>query len=90
MAPVDPLRESKAAEAGINARTKSPQQIIRARGEDPEEVLLDIQQWQEWLKEYEIEVPEKNSKASANSPSAIDGQKAAKILNLRGENETRR
>lgn len=81
---VDPLREAKAFEAGINARTKSPQQIIRARGGDPEEVLLDIQQWQEWLEEYGIDTPEKNSKALANSPSAIDGQKAAKILNLRG------
>ena len=46
MPSVDPLRDGKADIDAINAKLKSPQQVILARGDDPEEVLM---QWAAWV-----------------------------------------
>ena len=43
---VDPLKEIEAAARGIELGLISPQQIIRERGEDPDEVLEDLADWQ--------------------------------------------
>ena len=42
---VDPLRDGKADIDAINAKLKSPQQVILARGDDPEEVLDQCASW---------------------------------------------
>ncbi|MDL2306636.1 phage portal protein [Desulfovibrio sp. OttesenSCG-928-C06] len=45
MPSVDPLREGKADVDAMTSLTKAPQQVILARGDDPEEV---VQQWAVW------------------------------------------
>jgi lambda family phage portal protein len=42
---VNPLQDEKANTEAINNRTRSPQSIIRERGEDPEVVLSEIEEW---------------------------------------------
>jgi lambda family phage portal protein len=73
MQSVDPLKETKADIDAIHARLKSPQERILARGRDPEEVLKEIRQWQDWMKEYDLEEIEVST-AMQNSPSALDNQ----------------
>ena len=54
---VDPSKEEKANEMALSARTTSPQKIIRERGEDPDDVL---DEWEEWFSQLE----ERNIKPS--------------------------
>ena len=70
---VDPLREAKAAIDMKAALLKSPQELIRARGKDPEEVLKECAQWRDWLDEYDL-TEEEVSTALANNPAAVDDQ----------------
>lgn len=46
---IDPLKEAKGHEANMSLRITSPQKIIRARGDNPDEVLDQWQQWEEKL-----------------------------------------
>lgn len=93
MEPVDPLKESKAGIDQVKSLTKSPQRIIRGRGEDPEEVLKDISQFREMADEYGLKdffdalFEDNISTATANNPAAVtnDQGKAGKIKLLRGE-----
>lgn len=47
---VNPLQDEKANSEAIGNKTKSPQSIIRARGQDPEETLRELQEWHEATK----------------------------------------
>jgi len=71
---VDPLKETKAWISAVEAQIRSPQDIIRASGRDPEAVLQEIQQWQKWREEYGIQDPVMPSTASANNPEAVEEQ----------------
>jgi capsid protein len=82
MESIDPLRESKAWVDSTNANLRSPQEAIRARGKDPEEVLREIQEFREWEKEMGIE-PTDVSKAMANNPAAVEKQKDEKVVKFR-------
>lgn len=67
----DPLREGKAAIDLVANHLNSPQEYIRARGRDPEAVLMEFKQWEDWKKEYDIKDPEKTSTAMQNNPAAV-------------------
>jgi len=75
MASIDPLRETKAHIEAINNNLESPQENIRARGRDPEEVIKEIKQWQEWEEENDLAPAQNTSTALANNPKAVEGQK---------------
>ncbi len=47
---VNPLQDEKANTEAINNRTKSQQSIIREQGNDPEEVIREIEEWNERTK----------------------------------------
>lgn len=47
---MNPLQDEKANSEAISNRTRSPQGIIRERGEDPNEVLREIDEWHEKTK----------------------------------------
>lgn len=70
MESIDPLREIKAEVDAVAANLKSPQEGIRARGRDPQDVLKEIQQWNAWKKEMGI-VDQERSGAMQNNPAAI-------------------
>ena len=69
---IDPLREAKAEIDAVKANLKSPQEGIRARGKDPEAVLKEIKQWNDWKEDYEIIDLEDISTAQANNPAAVE------------------
>jgi lambda family phage portal protein len=95
MEPVDPLKESKAGIDQIKSLSRSPQEIIRARGRDPEDVLKDISEFRALADEYDLKdffdalFTEDPSTAIANNPEAVmndqDQAKAArKVALVRG------
>jgi len=47
---VNPLQDEKANSEAIGNKTKSPQSIIRDRGDDPEETIREIEEWHERTK----------------------------------------
>jgi capsid protein len=55
MPSVDPLRDGKADIDAINAKLKSPQQVILARGDDPEEVLMQHGAWIALCEQYGVD-----------------------------------
>ena len=46
---IDPLREGRARNDAVDMKLESPQEGIVERGRDPEQVLDEIQEWQEML-----------------------------------------
>lgn len=51
---IDPKKEAEGHEANLNLRLTSPQKIIRARGDNPDDILDQWQQWYEHLKSRDI------------------------------------
>lgn len=43
----DPQKEAKANESDLHNQLTSPQRIIAARGDDPDEIAAEIQEWQQ-------------------------------------------
>jgi len=71
----DPLRESKANIDDIAAVLKSPQEIIKARGRDPEAVVKEAAAFKKLCEENGISVADVST-ALANNPAAVTGQDA--------------
>jgi len=87
MPALDPLKESKANRDDITSGLKSPQEIMLARGADPEQVLDDLQEWQRMCQERGLafETTSTTSTALASNPATIlaegeGGQKSLKII----------
>lgn len=78
MEPVDPLRESKAQIDQIGKGLKSPQEIVKARGRDLEDVYREIAAAKKLAEDYDLTF-EEVSTAMANNPAAVAG----------GEDETK-
>lgn len=81
MEPVDPLRESKADRDNIDAGLNSPQRIAARRGVDIEEILDEVAEFQEMVKERGI-VLDGNSTALANNPDALGAGEGKSLSTL--------
>lgn len=69
---VDPLRTSKAHNDEINSYTRSPQEVIRARGGDPDTVLGDIAAWRKKVtEEHGLPLPGAPSTPLKQNPAAL-------------------
>ena len=55
MESIDPLREGRADTDAVTNRLKSPQEILIARGKDPETHLDEIARWEEMLKDRNLD-----------------------------------
>jgi lambda family phage portal protein len=77
--PLDPLREAKANRDDIASGLQSPQRIAARRGEDIEEILDEIGEFQEMVAERGI-VLESTSTALANNPAALGAEEGASSL----------
>ena len=81
----DPLKEGKADIDAIEAGLLAPQDVILARGDDPERVVKKRKEWKELEKQNGVESsPGKVSTATQTNPDALedeeeveDGKKAA-------------
>jgi lambda family phage portal protein len=79
MESTDPLRESKANIDDVAALQRSPQEIIKARGRDPEDVLREIAEFKELCDKYDL-TPADVSTAVANNPAAVADQRTSAAL----------
>ncbi len=73
MESIDPMRETKSNVDEIKQRLRSPQEIIKSRGRDPEAVVAEIAEFDKLCREKGIP-PEWVSTATGNSPSAVSQQ----------------
>ena len=71
---IDPAKEATGHEKRLALRLKSPQQIIRAAGDKPEEVLDQWQRWQEELKKRQLSISEDDSQQQSNEQEASDDE----------------
>lgn len=70
MAPVDPLKEGRAAIDGLKSGLMSPQQHLLDQGMDPDDVLDDLDAW--WTEINSREIPvDQTSKATQTNPAAL-------------------
>jgi len=70
MEAIDPLKESKANIDEMNTGTRSPYEIVKARGRDLEDVYREIKQAKDLAEEYGLSFSEVST-ALANNPAAI-------------------
>ena len=93
MESVDMLRDTKALLDQMKAGLRDPQEIVAARGRDLDEVLDNIQEFVEALKDRGLDFILANiddvSTATANNPAALDaedetmaGSKKGRVLSL--------
>jgi lambda family phage portal protein len=68
---VDPLRTNKAYQDQMNSRVRSPQELIRARGREPREVLQEWAAWMKMLQEEGAPPPVPTSTALKQNPAAM-------------------
>lgn len=68
---VDPLRETKAMIDQIATGTRSPQELIMARGRDPKDVIAELKEWNELLDAAGVRLGQVST-ALANNPAALD------------------
>ncbi|MFH0995789.1 MAG: phage portal protein [Pseudomonadota bacterium] len=74
MESIDPGRETKAFIDQIKARLRSPQEIIRSRGRDPEAVVNEISEFKALCESKGLHMEEVISTAMANNPAAVEMQ----------------
>ena len=85
MESVDPLRESKSRIDEMRAMTRSPQEIVRARGRDLEEVMKEIKAFLEMAEDMDLGhlveaiFSGKISTASANNPAAVENNQKSSL-----------
>jgi len=72
---IDPLRETKSRIDEVAARLRSPQEIIKSRGRDAEDVVKEIAAFKKLCADNDIEMSDVSTSV-ANNPAAVQGQKA--------------
>jgi len=58
MEQIDPLKEFQADLLKMRSGVKSPQEVIKTSGGDPQKVLMEYEQWQEQCEQKELSFPE--------------------------------
>jgi len=76
---IDPLRESKAKIAEVEAGLRAPQETTAERGVDYEEMLRKIKRAREIQKDLKLEFGSPSTSV-ANNPAAVESQKSANNL----------
>lgn len=84
--PLDLLRESRAYTELCASRQWSPQEVIFARGRNPEDVLDECAEWEEEMKKRGLSV-QGTSKALQTNPAAVMETSAAALAAKTAEKE---
>ncbi len=84
MEQLDPLREGRAESDAVKNMLRSPQEVLQARGRDPEQVLDECTEWKEMLEDRGLEVPTSNAPLKTN-PDAVANQGDGRIVPIRRE-----
>jgi lambda family phage portal protein len=75
MEQLDPLREGRAEVDAVNNKLRSPQEVLQARGRDPEQVLDEWAEWKQMVEDKGLELPEAGNSALKSNPDAVANQK---------------
>lgn len=67
---LDPMREGRAEADAVNAKLRSPQEVLQARGRDPEQVLDEWAEWQQMMDDRGLQSVSKQSNLKSN-PAAV-------------------
>lgn len=67
---LDPLKEGRAESDAVKDKLRSPQEVLQARGRDPEQVLDEWAEWQEMLDSRDLEMPGDPAQLQTN-PDAV-------------------
>lgn len=78
--PLDPLKTIDAQTARIAARLTSPQRVIAETGDDPDEIIAELREWQQ---KTEGLAPAVHTPAPAAQPNPDDGQDEGEAKRLR-------
>ena len=78
---LDPLREGRAENDAVNAKLRSPQEVLIRRGRDPEQVLDEWAEWKQMMDDRDLEMPGATAPLKSN-PAAVTTQKS-KILSIK-------
>lgn len=70
---LDPLREGRAESDAVDAKLRSPQEVLHARGRDPEQVLDEWAEWQQMLEDRDLDEPTEQQPLASN-PAAVANQ----------------
>lgn len=70
MEALDPLREGRADADAVEKLLKSPQEVLLARGRDPEQVLDERKEWDDMLADRGL-APGSHLSALASNPAAV-------------------
>lgn len=73
MEQLDPLREGRAESDAVEDKLRSPQEVLQARGRDPEQVLDEWAEWQEMLDDRGLSQDGGEAQLKTN-PDAVSGQ----------------
>ena len=80
MPSVDPLRDGKSDIDAVTAGFKSPQQVILARGGDPEEVVMQRKEWARLCDEHGVDATTGGvNTAMANNPAKLGAEEQLPI-----------
>jgi lambda family phage portal protein len=79
--PIDPLRESKANRDDVEGRLRSPQEIVAKRGRDIEEVLDEVQEFEEMLEERGL-LADAGDVSLASNPAALGAKSNRQLADL--------
>jgi len=77
---LDPLREGRAESDAVDAKLRSPQEVLHARGRDPEQVLDEWEEWQHMLEDRKLDEPKEPAPLASN-PAAV-AQQGNKVLSI--------
>jgi hypothetical protein len=72
----------------VEAKLRSPHEVLQARGRDPEQVLDEWAEWKQMLEERDLADPPEKSQLVTN-PAAVAKQPPSRILALMGGKDGR-
>lgn len=81
MESIDPLRETKAHVDQINSLIRSPQEIVKARGRDWEDVVREISVAKQTAKQLDLDFGD-SSTAVANNPAAVSDDQRSELQDI--------
>jgi capsid protein len=80
---LDPLREGRAENDAVEAKLRSPQEVLHGRGRDPEQVLDEWSEWQQMLEDRGLDDKPEMAPLKSN-PAAVaeQGDDSKKVLKI--------
>jgi len=87
MEQLDPLREGRAEGDAVNQKLRSPQEVLQARGRDPEQVLDEWAEWKQMVEDKGLSLSDDSKAQLKSNPAEVADQggktKSLKLLEIK-------